>query len=286
MSLIRSAAFLRAYRFAPHRLINGAARRLAQARRPRWAVASAISAWIRRDRIDMTDFEDGPFGSIEEFFLRRLRPGRRPLGPGLLSPVDGRLLAVGPLAAETTLPIKGRHLSLDRLVNGRAGRTAPRLPLDDYAGGQMAVIFLSPRGYHRVHMPTDATIVESRWLPGRYFPQNEQALAHIDGVHERNERLVLRCRPTGQTTGQRQRELLLVLVGASVIGGINLADVPRSTWMRSCPTDLNLPRDRGQELGHFTFGSTVVLALPRGSAPIVRDVGDDLKMGETLLETR
>ena len=277
MNFLRWAPFLSAYRFAPHRVINGTARYLARARRPQWAVQAAIAAWIRRDGIDMTDFEPGPFATLEAFFLRRLLADRRPLGKGmLLSPVDGRLVAGGVLTAATTLPIKSRWLSLDAVVNGRASPAQSPIDLHEYVGGQAAVIFLSPRGYHRVHMPTGGTVREARWIPGRYFPQNEQALQHIDRVHERNERLVLRCQST--TGGQ----LLLIMVGASVIGGINLTDQASSVWRHRTPTTLDLQRARGEELGHFTFGSTVVVAIPRNTGTLLHAIGTDLKMGATL----
>jgi phosphatidylserine decarboxylase len=126
-------------------------------------------------------------------------------------------------------------------------------------------------------MPVDGIINEARWIPGRHFPQNEQALQHIDRVHERNERLVLRCHTSAGS------ELLLVMVGASVIGGITLKGVPRSSWTRPTPAVLALHRARGEEIGHFTFGSTVVVALPRQCGPLLPAVGDDLRMGQTLV---
>lgn len=226
----------------------------------------------------MTDFEDGPFATLEDFFLRRLREGSRPLGTGVVSPVDGKLIAGGVLAPDTTLPIKGRDLSLDVVVNGqRPADHALASILGKYrSGGQAAVIFLSPRGYHRVHMPVDGTIETARWIPGRYFPQNEHALQHIARVHERNERLVMHCRGDGGDS------LVLVMVGASAIGGIILKDVPRATWTRATPVALNLRRRQGEEIGHFTFGSTVVLAVERGGGTMQASVGHDVKMGQTL----
>ena len=93
------------------------------------------------------------------------------------------------------------------------------------------------------------TVDDVHWIPGRFFPQNEDALRHIPRIYERNERAVLRLLCGG-------RELLLVLVGASLVGGIHLRGVPRPAWARRDPVSLDRRLDRGEELAHFTFGST------------------------------
>jgi phosphatidylserine decarboxylase len=282
VSFIRSAAFLRAYRWFPHATINAVARRVARVRRPRWLVQAAVRAWIRRDQIDLdscTIHDPARFASLEELFLRRLRPGARPLDPaGVSAPVDGRVMAAGRLEADTRLPVKGSHLSLDRIVNGRRSRTP--LAVEPYLGGDYAVLFLSPRGYHRVHMPVDGELLDVRWLPGRLFPQNERALVHIAGVYERNERAVLRLQPAdpGATV-----PLLMVMVGASVVGGIELEGVSRAAWVGREPFPLAGRRARGAEIGHFTFGSTVIVVVPPGvTGPLVAKAGADVKMGERL----
>jgi phosphatidylserine decarboxylase len=263
---------LRLYPLLPHALLNRAMGALSRARHPRPLVQAALRAWIRRDAIDLAEFEPGPFATLEELFLRRLRPGARPIGPGIVSPVDGRVVAHGEIAPGAALRVKGRPLSLERLVGG-ADHPAD---LTGFHGGAWISIFLSPRGYHRIHMPEPGTIAEVRFIPGRFFPQNELALAHLDRVWERNERATLRIR---RDAGG---EALLVLVGASLVGGIELAGVPRATWVARRPVALGLRREKGGEIAHFRFGSTVVLLLPPG-APALRPLpGDELRMGEPL----
>jgi phosphatidylserine decarboxylase len=271
-ALHRHPAFLRAYRFLPHRLLNGATAQLARAEHPRWLVQRAIRTWIDREQIDLADFEARDYRTVEDFFLRRLKPGARPLADGLVSPVDGHVVDVGTIALGRTLMVKGRPISVERLVNGR--RHA--LPLDAYQGGTYVVIFLSPRGYHYVHMPEAATVDLCQWLPGRFFPQNSDALEHIDAVYERNERAVLRLqRDTGG-------ECLLVMVGASLVGGIELAGAQRRDFVRRDPLRMSWRKQKGEELGHFTFGSTVVLLYPRGTQVISVTNGQSLRMGESL----
>lgn len=270
IAIHRSPAFLRSYAYLPHRLLNRGAAKLTATKRPAWAVDRAIDLWVRRERIDLADFESRRFDSLDDFFLRRLRPGARPLGPGFVAPADGNLIASGTLRLDQKLIVKGQRLSVDRVVN--AG--LHELDLSDYDGGSYAVIFLTPRGYHRVHMPVDGEVHDVRWIPGRYFPQNEHALEVIPRVYERNERAVLRCRSEG-------REFLLVMVGASLIGGIHLAGVSRNEWVKREAVPLGWRRGKGEELGHFAFGSTVVALLPRGFAAPAGG-GPEVRMGETL----
>lgn len=275
MSLLRSVVFLRSYGLLPHRLLNRAAARLARVCRPRWAVDAAIRLWIRHACIDMRDFEERSYSSVEDFFLRRLRPGARPLAEGFVSPVDGRVVGGGAIESDTVLHVKGRRVSVGGLVNGRRHD----LPLRDYEGGTYTAIFLSPHGYHRIHMPVNGQLVGCHWVPGRFFPQNEAALRHISGVYERNERAVLRCRIDGGP------EFLLVLIGASLVGGIHLEGMSRSAWIRPEPVALSRQRVKGEEIGHFTFGSTVVVLMRRGSVRrLLPGHGTNIRMGEALFE--
>src|SRR5262249_17618060 len=151
------------------------------------------------------------------------------------------------------------------------------LDLASYVGGHYATIFLTPAGYHHVHMPADGEVLDCRHIPGRYFPQNEDALEHIDRVYERNERAVLRCRTNGGVP------FLAVMVGASLIGGIHLAGLERTSWVGPHPVTLARRVAKGDRLGHFTFGSTVVLLLARGAAgPLVAEPGTSIRMGQTI----
>jgi phosphatidylserine decarboxylase len=285
MDLLQSNALLRSYFLLPHRLLNRSFSRLAMRSRPAWAVQAAIRAWTRTSQLDLRDFEEGPFATVQEFFLRRLRAGARPIGAGFVSPVDGFMVAAGPVAADTALTIKGCEMSMERVVNGAGPSERETLTwsLAPYVGGHYAVLFLTPEGYHRLHMPADGTVVGWRWIPGRFFPQNASALSRIAGVYERNERVSLRVRLDDGN------ELLMVLVGASLVGGIHVEGLDLESLQaggseaRIESGTTSLRRRKGDELGHFRFGSTIVLVLPPGlGAPLSRPEGCGLKMGETL----
>lgn len=277
--MIQSPSFLRAYRAVPHLAVNRCALSLARQRRPRWLVQAAVREWIRRDAIDMADFAEGPFESLQDFFLRRLRDGARPLEAGLISPVDGCVVGHGRIERGTILQVKGHPISVDALVNGRAGARRFDLPLEEYEGGSYVTLFLRPRGYHFVHAPADLTVEDVRWIPGRFFPQNEVALEHVPRIYERNERAVLRVRV--ESSSARSVPALIVMVGASVIGGIHVAGLP--DLRRRDPVPFLRSVKRGDELGHFDFGSTVVLLLPRGAGVRARvALGQEKLMGQTL----
>ncbi len=271
-TLHRSAAFLRMYRFFPHTLLGKLSRVVARARRPRWIVDLAVRRWIDRAAISMEEFLPGPFVSLEAFFLRRLRPGARPIADGFVAPADGEVVSAGPIARGMILQIKGVPLDLERLTCG----AGPELPLAAYEGGRYTTIFLTPHGYHYVHMPVPATLLEVRWIPGRAFPQNQDALRHIPKIYERNERATLRCR------SDDGHEFLLVLVGASLIGGIHLKGLSRPIWARREPFRCERHFDRGAELGHFSFGSTVVVLVPPALAGLPPFIGTELRMGQKL----
>lgn len=273
IALHRTEAFLRSYAFLPHRWLNRTTAFVTSATRPAWAVDRAIHRWTVRDRIDLSEFESRRFESLDDFFLRRLAPGARPIGEGFVAPADGNLVASGRLDLGRPLLVKQQRLSVDRVVNGGLYD----LDLSDYDGGMYAVIFLTPRGYHRVHMPQSGALDAVRWIPGRYFPQNEDALRVVPRVYERNERATLSCRDA------QGRPFLMVMVGASLIGGIHLEGADRRDWVRPRPFELGLARERGEEIGHFAFGSTVVVLLPRGafSRAVERP---EVRMGQTLFQ--
>ena len=131
-----------------------------------------------------------------------------------------------------------------------------------------------------MHAPADLTVEDVRWIPGRFFPQNEDALRHVPRIYERNERAVLRVR-----NHDGDFPALLVMVGASVIGGIHVAGLDR--LRRRDPSPLARSVAKGEELGHFDFGSTVVVLVPREArARALVDLGQEVLMGERLFEER
>lgn len=280
MNLHQSSPFLAAYRFLPQGVVNRLTARLMQVQAPASAVQAAIRLWIAQAGIDMRDFESTHYPTLEAFFLRQLRPGARPLGSGLVSPVDGEVMASGVITPDTALCLKGHRLSLERIVNGRRHSAT----LAPYVGGHYVSLFLRPRGYHHVHVPCDSTLRRCQWLPGRYFPQNAAALTRLGNVYERNERAALFFTAA---TAQGEAPYILIMVGASLVGGIHLQTAPQEAWRVPQASHLHTPYQRGDRLGHFSFGSTVVLVLsPALTAALAIAPGQHLKMGQPLASLR
>jgi phosphatidylserine decarboxylase len=274
MMFFRSRFFFWSYRFLPHRLLNRCARWLMRARSPRWLVHLVIRRWIKSAAIPMREFEETSYASVEEFFLRRIRPEARPLEEGWIAPVDGILLAQGRARADTIVQVKGSPVSIPQMVNGSLHHES----LAGYEGGSFLTIFLTPHGYHRIHLPCDASIEKVLWLPGRLFPQNEDAIHHIPRIYERNERATLCCRARDGSP------FLMTLVGASLIGSIHLKDLPRRAWARTQSYRIAREGRKGDEIAHFSFGSTIVLLLPAQETEVrfAFDEGQAVKMGQSL----
>lgn len=183
------------------------------------------------------------FRSLQAFFRRALRPDARPIADTpLVWPCDGRIVTAGPIAGERVPQVKGNDYELADLL-GDAELAA------DLADGQQATIYLAPGDYHRVHCPFDAELLSVTPLPGTLFPVNPGAVRCIDQLFVRNSRHVFRF---GTGDGGAAA---LVMVGAYNVG------------------DTVVTRDRGhvargEELGQFGFGSTVVLVLGPGAPPL------------------
>jgi len=192
------------------------------------------------------------FPSLGAFFVRELKPGLRTLDPdpaALLSPVDGTVQAVCPVERGTILQAKGRSYSVGELCGGlEAG-----LDLD---GGVAWTIYLSPRDYHRIHVPVAARLAAARWIDGERFSVAPKVLDRRR-VLDVNERCVLRLE-------SEQGTFLLVLVGALNVGRIRVIGVEPSYAAEPVRPVANFAR--GAEIARFEMGSTIVLVAPRGVA--------------------
>jgi phosphatidylserine decarboxylase len=218
------------------------------------------------------------FPSFNAFFTRRLRDGVRPIDPGpgvVVSPTDSRLSALGTVPADGRLEqIKGEMYSLDALL-GSVGAGEP------YLGGRHATLYLSPAMYHRVHFPVDGRVVGWQYVPGRLFPVNAPAVRSVPGLFTRNERVAVFME------SEDLGPVAVVLVGAANVGRITLGFTSLKTNSGAAAgrggPDAPLPVRRGEELGAFNLGSTVVLLVadstlePAGASP-----GAFVRMGEAL----
>ena len=195
------------------------------------------------------------WSSFDEFFTRTLRDGARPMDPDprvIVSPADGRLDSIGRVEPGRRYLVKGRPYSVDELVGDP--EEAAR-----YEGGGGCVVYLSPRDYHRVHAPAGGVIRQIRSLPGDYYPVNAIGMKHVPNLFVRNRRVAIAI-DTPPETGLGR--ITVVMVAAIVVGrittsGVDARDVPLGLHTFDPP----LPVERGDEIGIFHLGSTVVLFL-------------------------
>jgi phosphatidylserine decarboxylase len=259
------------------RLIGRAARSVP----PAPVLRAAVRAYCSAYRVDLADFEvpEGGFATFDEFFTRRLRPGSRTVDADpttLVSPADGRLEACGRIESGHELVVKGQRCSLAELVGDP-------LAAASFAGGYFALVYLSPRDYHRVHAPVSGPVVTTRHIAGTLFPVNDIGFAHVPGLLVRNERVVVEQR------AERHGRVITAMVGALGVGRITIgfdasvvSNDGRDAGVRRY--DQRAPRlERGQELGVFHLGSTVVvLAEPGSGIESVRSAPCPVRMGDAI----
>jgi phosphatidylserine decarboxylase len=253
--------------------------RLSDLRLPRPVLARVIRVYARAFAVDLAEaaLPIESHATFNEFFTRRLAEGRRPVAREagvVVSPCDSRVSVVGELAPDGRLEqIKGSSYSLEALL-GSAEDARP------FSAGLQATLYLSPAMYHRVHSPVDGRITAWRYLPGRLFTVNRIGVRSVPGLFTRNERVCVFLET------ESHGPVAVVLVGAANVGRISLAfsDLVTNRGGRGgCFTPkAPLAVRRGDELGVFNLGSTVVLLVAdRALAPLAA-AGELVRMGQPL----
>jgi phosphatidylserine decarboxylase len=196
-----------------------------------------------------------------------------------VSPVDGEVGQVGTIAQGRLLQAKGLHYGLEDLL---AEEDAA-----EFQGGEFATLYLSPRDYHRVHMPLTGELRRMRYVPGRLFSVNRAATRWVPRLFARNERVICSFRT-------ELGSMALILVGALLVAGLETVWHGPITPPRGRPLDRHYPSGdamtlaRGAEMGRFNMGSTVILLLPPGSVTWEPTLGEGakVKMGERIATHR
>lgn len=246
----------------------------------RWAARVAAAPGSRRligpfahhygVALEEAEIPPGGFASLGEFFVRRLRPGTRPIDarPGaVVSPVDGCVGACGRLDRDRLLQAKGRtYTSAALLADADAAAR--------FENGLYLTLYLAPRDYHRVHAPLAGAVRAARYIPGRHWPVHARAVAAIGDLFATNERLVTYI-------SSAAGECALVMVGACIVGGLKVNYDPHLT-AGARAYDPPVPLAAGDELGRFEFGSTVVLLLQRGELDAAAQPGASIRVGEAV----
>jgi len=266
---------------APHGRLTRLMYRATRVRAP-WFKRWQITWFIRRYGVDMSiaaqpDLEAYP--DFNTFFTRALRPEARPLPAdpdAVACPVDGAVSQAGAITHDRLYQAKGHDFTLQTLLGG--GEHAA-----SFESGVFATLYLSPKDYHRVHMPLAGQLREMVYVPGQLFSVSPRTVETIPGLFARNERLVM-------LFDTAAGPLALIMVGAMFVAGMETVwsglvsvdhrDSPRR-WdysKRSAP----LRFARGEEIGRFNMGSTVILLFPAGCAELAPTIlpGAPVQMGQ------
>ncbi|ATD67206.1 MULTISPECIES: archaetidylserine decarboxylase [Luteimonas] len=249
----------------PHRLLSSLARRLAYSQDPRtrrWLIDTVV----RRFGVDLSEAanpDPASYASFNAFFTRALREGARVPDPdprALVMPADGHISQCGAIEAGRIFQAKGQSFTVAELLGDEAD-AAP------YLDGSFATVYLSPRDYHRVHMPWTGTLRETVHVPGRLFSVGTAAVGRVPRLFARNERLVCHF-------DTDFGPMVQVMVGALLVSGVETVwsgeEIPaygdriqRKDWRGR-----GITLQRFEEMARFNYGSTVIVLLPKGVAEL------------------
>lgn len=269
----------------PHQLLSRLVRS-ATRWQPAWWKNTLIRLFIRHFHVDMSDAEAPAaedYPDFNSFFTRALRAGARPMDRNplaILSPVDGCVSEAGDITNGRLIQAKGRDYSLSALLGGNEDRARP------FQDGNFVTLYLSPRDYHRIHMPCRGRLLETTYVPGRLFSVAPHTTRAIPNLFTRNERLVT-------LFDTDAGPIAMILVGAifvscteTVWGGIVNPDMGMGlqTTRFDHPDSKTVELQRGDEMGRFNMGSTVILLYGPGRNDWVNTLqsGQPVRLGETI----
>ena len=264
----------------PHHLISRLVGFLAQTRIG-WLKNVLIKQFIKIFKVDMSEAEQ-PNGSqyenFNQFFTRPLKEGARPvisLDHSMACPVDGTVSQLGAIDYGRIFQAKGHSYSVLELLGGDIERAAP------FMGGQFATIYLSPKDYHRIHMPVKGTLKQMVHVPGRLFSVNPATTENVSGLFARNERVVA-------IFDTEYGPMAMVLVGAMIVASIEtvwsgqVTPLNRDVAVTQYNNTQGITLEKGEEMGRFKLGSTIVMLYGQEMTEFLDSMqaGTTTRMGE------
>ena len=248
------------------------------------ALSTGLIRWfVKRYQVNMAEAANpdlSSYASFNDFFTRALKHGARPLATAdLICPVDGAISQFGPMEGQQIFQAKGHQYSSTALVGGDTALAA------QFDNGHFATLYLSPRDYHRIHMPCAGRLTRMIYVPGDLFSVNPTTARGVPGLFARNERVV--CVFEGA-----QGPFVLVLVGATIVGSMattwhGVINVPRPgnicEWRYE---NESVTFKQGDEMGRFLLGSTVVMLFPKGPLQFnpAWQPGGPLQLGQVMAQ--
>lgn len=253
--------------FVPQHTLSRIYGKLSHCQTP-WFKNWAIRRFIRLYGINMQEAMHGSaedYASFHDFFTRHLKPNQRPIDAltnGICSPCDGTISQIGKIEHDTLLQAKEHNFSLSALL---ADQTPDQSLVQPFLDGHYTTVYLAPKDYHRVHMPFAGTLQHLRYIPGKLFSVNPLTAAHVPQLFARNERAIA-------TFKNNEGTFAVILVGAMIVGSIFTRWSGSLTPHRgnkilhidyTNTPDRHITLDKGEEIGYFSLGSTVILLFAK-----------------------
>ena len=249
-------------------------------------VTTAVIRWFaKRYGVNMAEAanpDPASYASFNQFFTRPLREGARPIADAdFVCPVDGAISQFGPIEFDQVFQAKGHFYSTTALVGGDRALAAR------FESGDFATIYLSPRDYHRIHMPCAGRLTQMIYVPGELFSVNPATARGVPGLFARNERVV--CVFEGEFG-----PFVMVLVGATIVGSMatvwhGVVNPPRRPDIaKRSYAEGEVVLEKGAEMGRFLLGSTVVMLFPKDTLRFGSDwaPGGPVRMGEPMARAK
>lgn len=231
-------------------------------------LTTSVIAWfVKRYQVNMAEAANPDityYKTFNEFFMRPLKTGARPMTQAdFICPVDGAISQFGVIEKDQIFQAKGHSYSITALIGG------DKALAEKFENGYFACLYLSPKDYHRIHMPCDGTLKSMTYVPGALFSVNPSTAQGVPGLFARNERVV--C----EFTSKQHGSFIMVLVGATIVGSMatvwhdatnGIINPPRTGKTKTWNYDKkNIPLKQGDEMGRFLLGSTVVMLFEKNA---------------------
>lgn len=267
--------------FLPHHAVSRVVFKLTRIKSP--LVPRAITLFSNAFGINLEEAlnpDPKSYDTFNRFFTRELKAGSRPIADSkITSPVDGTISQLGKIVNGKIVQAKGISYSLNQLLGGNSERTR------QFTNGQFITIYLSPKDYHRIHMPCAGKLLEQTHIPGRIFSVAKHTINTIKGIFARNERVVALFET-------EMGPMAMVLVGAINVAAIEtvwdgLITPPKGKTITDKNfSDKNISLKKGEEMGRFNMGSTVILVFSENAPNLSSSLKEDqrLRLGEALSE--
>ena len=246
-----------------------------------WIKNTVINAFCKFYRINLTEALETDYkkyATFNDFFTRQLKNEARPISKddkAIISPVDGRVLQIGKCQNTQLITAKKSNFTLSQLLGSE-------VDAKKFNNGSFAVLYLAPNDYHRIHMPALGTLTHMRYIPGNLFSVNPEIVAHIPNVLARNERVI-------SIFNSDLGPFAVIMVGAVIVGSIETSWAGMVAPNQSPNITTEYPHatfsyQRGDEIGRFKLGSTVILLFPENKIAWEQNlnINSPVKMGNKI----